>query len=109
MKRNIKKAIIILVLILTVAVLPLTVYATGDLTPQPIQVEPGTDTTTDTYNNSIINSGVTENEETIVEDKIAEDKILPEAGFDRNMLYIISALVVFAVFAYIKVVKYNID
>lgn len=104
MKRNVKIFSIILILVITLVALPLKVYA-SDVTPQiPIEGEEPTPTPTP---NPVVTGDETEN--TVAEDKIAEDKTLPDAGFDKNMIYIISALIIFAVFAYIKVVKYNVD
>lgn len=123
MKKNFIKISLILVLLTTIIVLPLNVFASEFTDVQPIGIEgqqtsnQNTTNTTNTDNtNSIVEANVnttttstTQNTDKVAEDKIAEDKVLPDAGFDKNMIYIISALIIFAVFAYIKVVKYNID
>ncbi len=112
MKKYIKILSVILLLVLTMTLLPLKVFATGDINPLPVEEQ-----TNNTVNSGVVNettdltkSGDNTEVTTLGEDKnIAKDKNLPDAGFDRNMIYIISALVVIAVFAYIKVVKYNVD
>lgn len=117
MKKNIKiLSMVIVLIIMMFSVLSLNVYAT--LTPaDPIPIGDINDdnTTPVITNNENTNTNTNTNNEVvtlnneIAEDKVAEDKVLPDAGFDTNMLYIISALIIFAVFAYIKVVKYNVD
>ena len=119
MKKNIKiLSMVIVLIIMMFSVLSLNVYATltpadpipiGDINDDnttPVITNDNTNTNT---NNEYapLNSDVTDDK--VVEDKVADDKVLPDAGFDTNMLYIISALIIFAVFAYIKVVKYNVD
>lgn len=120
MKKNIKiLSMVIVLIIMMFSVLSLNAYAT--LTPAdpiPIGGDINDDNTTpvitnndntNTNTNTNTNNEVVALNDEIAEDKVAEDKVLPDAGFDTNMLYIISALIIFAVFAYIKVVKYNVD
>lgn len=115
MKKNIKiLSMVIVLIIMMFSVLSLNAYATLTLAdPIPIGGDINDDNTTPVItNNDNTNTNTntnTNNEVVALNDEVAEDKVLPDAGFDTNMLYIISALIIFAVFAYIKVVKYNVD
>lgn len=113
MKRNIKIVSIIVVLLLTFWILPLKVFASGGITPiggegDIIPIEGENDPLGDTGGGGGSTDPVVD-DDVLAEDKVAEDKSLPDAGFDHRMIYIITALIVFAVFAYFKVVKYNLD
>lgn len=111
MKKNIKILVIILIIGIFI-LLPFKVYA-GNVTPisneyPVIEQENITQNTTQNTNPYVEN----QNNEvtTLTTDKeLAEDKALPDAGFNKNMIYVITALVIFAIFAYIKVVKYNVE
>ena len=115
MKKSIKILSIITILTIGLMLLPLKAYATDSITVIPIEDEeqeqattivPSTGTT-DTDKEADVDKKAVDDK--VVEDKIAEDKVPPDAGFESNMVFIILSLVVFAVFAYIKVVKYNIE
>ncbi len=119
MKKNLKIISVITVLLLSLVIMPMKVFATGDLTlPNPIPVENnqggtttggGSDVTTGAGTGETTGGSTDLVEDKVAEDKVADDKVLPDAGFDQSMIYIIAALVLFAVFAYFKVVKYNLD
>lgn len=102
MKKSLKILSLIIIILLGLMILPMRVYA-GDLTPIPVEGEDDGSGTT------IITGDDTSNDDKVADDKVADDKVLPDAGFDSNMIYIISALAIFAVFAYVKVVKYNVE
>ena len=118
MKKSLKIVSIITVLMLILSFTSLKVYATDELTPIPIETEgditggPTGETTITDETPTITDTEISDDkiaDDKVAEDKIAEDKVLPDAGFDQSMIYIIAALILFAVFAYIKVVKYNLD
>lgn len=107
MKKSLKILSVIIILLIGFMIFPAKIYAT-DLTEIPVIGEEGTGTGTGTGTGSG-STIIPVNDDKLADDKVADDKVLPDAGFDSNMVYIIAALAIFAVFAYVKVVKYNVD
>ena len=105
MKKSMKILSIIIILVIGLMLLPVKSYATGDVTVIPIENQ----NETTSIITSAESTSTSDTSGILAEDKIADDKVLPDAGFENKMVFIILSLVVFAVFAYVKVVKYNID